>query len=162
MTSCHLSVGILLHSSCTRISDIENIFPLQKSKYNSVIKLSILWDAILYWFYLFEFIRIKKRKFNRQGSMIPHLRYCERCTKDEMVLRKLIFLFQLSLFSQYQFDFRLFIDGNFESFNHLFLHNWQSDYSDPVQRVPNPYAVFHIDDFYQSVNYAVTRFERHL
>ena len=80
--------------------------------------------------------------------------------KDALKMK--IFLFQLSLFSQYQFDFRLFIDGNFESFNHLFLHNWQSDYSDPVQRVPNPYAVFHIDDFYQSVNYAVTRFERHL
>ncbi|XP_075245198.1 mucolipin-3-like isoform X3 [Convolutriloba macropyga] len=72
---------------------------------------------------------------------------------------KIIFVtLQLSLFSKYQFDFRLFIDGNFQTFDHLFLLNWEADYGDPVQRVPDPYAVYHIDDFYASVNFTVTSY----
>ncbi|XP_063718638.1 uncharacterized protein LOC134845591 isoform X2 [Symsagittifera roscoffensis] len=98
----------------------------------------------------------------RYHFMNPCQKYRAKGTKPfKLIVQiiKIIFVtLQLALFSKYQFDFRLFIDGNFQTFDHLFLLNWDSDYADPVQRVPDPYAVYHIDNFYASVNYSVTSY----
>ncbi|XP_070562747.1 mucolipin-3-like isoform X2 [Ptychodera flava] len=66
---------------------------------------------------------------------------------------------QLVLFGFHQFSVINFQQQNLESFEHMFIENWDSSLdSNTYPKSPGYLAVYEIDDFYEHLNYTMIRY----
>ncbi|XP_075243060.1 mucolipin-3-like [Convolutriloba macropyga] len=70
----------------------------------------------------------------------------------------IIFTLQLCWYASYQREYQLFMDENAESFRHLFLKDWDTDYTDPDQKVHFPYSVYRPEQIAEYIEFAVDEY----